>query len=191
MAGARAALKGSALLGAEQSSFVPKAVQINNAFKAGNIKLSTEALVKSAQAANKTLKYKNLALQATGTLTSAIGEANIEAYSGSHDYMDQKFAALEEAKNMLVQEKTNEYKLLTGNNNLDEQILQSIENSAKLELNYDDMIQKIGEEGASMANRIFLYNLVVLSISNAAEFGRMYSGGYKTARKAFNKKINK
>ena len=190
MAGARAALKGSALLGAEQSSFVPKAVQINNAFKAGNIKLSTEALVKSAQAANKTLKYKNLALQATGTLTSAIGEANIEAYSGSHDYMDQKFAALEGAKNMLVQEKTNEYKLLTGNNNLDEQTLQSIENSAKLELNYDDMIQKIGEEGASMANRIFLYNLVVLSISNAAEFGRMYSGGYKTARKAFNKKIN-
>ena len=190
MAGARAALKGSALLGAEQSSFVPKAVQINNAFKAGNIKLSTEALVKSAQAANKTLKYKNLALQATGTLTSAIGEANIEAYSGSHDYMDQKFAALEGAKNILVQEKTNEYKLLTGNNNLDEQTLQSIENSAKLELNYDDMIQKIGEEGASMANRIFLYNLVVLSISNAAEFGRMYSGGYKTARKAFNKKIN-
>ena len=50
--------------------------------------------------------------------------------------------------------------------------------------------KKIGEEGASMANRIFLYNLVVLSISNAAEFGRMYSGGYKTARKAFNKKIN-
>ena len=190
MASARAALKGSAILGAEQSSFVPKAVQINNAFKSGNIKLSTEALVKSAQAANKTLKYKNLALQATGVLTSAIGEANIEAYSGSHDYMDQKFAALEEAKNMLVQEKTNEYKLLTGNNNLDEQTLQSIENSAKLELNYDDMIQKIGEEGASMANRIFLYNLVVLSISNAAEFGRMYSGGYKTARKAFNKKIN-
>ena len=32
------------------------------------------------------------------------------------------------------------------------------------------------EEGASMANRIFLYNLVILSISNAAEFGRMYSG---------------
>ena len=56
--------------------------------------------------------------------------------------MDQKFAALEEAKNMLVREKADEYKLLTGNNNLDEQTLQSIENSAKLELNYDDMIQK-------------------------------------------------
>ena len=55
-------------MGAEGKFFCSKSlVQINNAFKAGNIKLSTEALVKSAQAANKTLKYKNLALQATGT----------------------------------------------------------------------------------------------------------------------------
>jgi hypothetical protein len=51
----------------------------------GQVKLSQNQIITDLIKSAKTLRNKSLILQGTGALTSAIGEARIEAYNGSSD----------------------------------------------------------------------------------------------------------
>lgn len=49
---------------------------------------------------------------------------------------------------------------------------------------YQQLLQYADEQGDRLSSSTFLFNLPILTLTNTLEFGRMFSGGWKTARKA-------
>jgi hypothetical protein len=66
-----------------------------------------------------------------------------------------------------------------------EEFIENVTASLKENIHYNDLLEQSAKEAADMANKIFLFNMAILSVSNVAEFGKLYAGGYKTARQAF------
>lgn len=190
---ARAAFKGAAALSEElsvSSAGLKAAEAAKAAAASGNIILDTQKLVEGALAA-KSLKYKSLINQVAGVVTSAIGESTIEAYGAMEEYIEKKEMEFEQLINNHVAQQIESYRLSTGVNDITKEQYDAFVDNAKADLNYDEIMERVALETASMGNRVWLYNMVILTVSNGIEFGQMYAGGYRTSREAFLSSVKK
>lgn len=175
----------------------------NAAYKAY---LSGDALVDGvkleAQLASNAAKLKAAEpiLKVTGATTSAFGEARIEAINNSKDWYELQKTRLDDSM-VLVQDNLRSQMLSEGNpeyfttvpsgpEGKGISIVLSPQGEAELaqrvKTKYEDGLAKLNQDRLKLGNADFALNIPLLAGSNWVQFGRMYAGGYNTAKSVAN-----
>lgn len=123
-------------------------------------------LGKSFSTVKTIAKASNIVASGVGAFTSALNEGRIEALNNSKDWFNYQKSLLDDA---------------FGVTDDDTSYLSEEEFS-----NYNALLEKLSDDRLKMGNADLLMNLPILLASNVLEFGKLYSGGFKTARKATN-----
>lgn len=109
-----------------------------------------------------------------GSFTSAVNEGRIEALNNSREYYKAVASDLLNQHNERLKSIQDNYYGTEIYNNLVAQ-----END-----NYNKAMTKLSEDRIHMGNVDLALNIPILTISNLIQFGKMYSRGFKTARRA-------
>ena len=175
------------------SDDIARAYATGDAFMDG-VKL-TDDLGKAA----KKLKNAELALKIVGSTSAAMGEGRIEAISNTESWEKMHRQLLDE--DYARRKSDLERNLAITNPELFDIIqtpdgVQLIPNSqgskvisdmhASLDAQYNASLEELAKRAATMSNQVFLSNVLVLSASNALQFGRFFSGGYTQGRNFLN-----
>lgn len=202
-------LSGSVLRGAVAASAGDAEAAAEMARAAEAIQRGTLARVDVSKLADnlknvgRRLNSANSRLQLYGAAISAMGEGNMEGLMAKNEYLEDVMPRLEQQytealryaeEDMLKQAKT-EYvghRLInTGDGGLrSEPYLKTLGQNVLLHRQeeitekYNELKAKANEEAEKLAGTTFLMNLPILTTSNAIQFGRMYTGGWKTNRAA-------
>lgn len=123
-------------------------------------------LGKSFSTVKTIAKASNIVASGVGAFTSALNEGRIEALNNSKDWFNYQKSLLDDA---------------FGVTDDDTSYLSEEEFS-----NYNALLEKLSDDRLKMGNADLLMNLPILLASNILEFGKLYSGGFKTAKKATN-----
>lgn len=192
---ARKAFKGAVTASGE--ALDPKAAI--QAYKKGDAFLDgvqlTEDLAKSA----KKLKMASPTLKLTGSFAGALGESRIEAINNSKDWhslhlqqLDDAKARIEESERAALMNESPEYSTiaLDENGNFTEKLTEQgqamLDERVKSKFDYEGGVRKLSEDRLKMGNVDFLLNLPLLTLSDAWQFGKLYAGGFNTAKRASN-----
>lgn len=192
---ARKAFKGA--VAASGASLTPEAAI--NAYRRGDMFLDgvklTDELIRDA----KRLRIAEPTLKLTGAFTGAIGEGRIEGLSNSNDWFNLHKQQLDAAYQQVKDEETQ--KLLDEFPQYGEYIMQPdgsygwvlnkegeaiMEERANARFNYNEGLEKLSIDRAKMANVDFLLNVPLLTFGDIWQFGKLYAGGFRTAKKAGN-----
>lgn len=133
------------------------------AFASGNIYAS----------ALNAVKAPTLVKAFTGATMSAINEGKIEALNNSKDWLELQKTQLDDKYQADRQAIIDQY----SNSEMLQPML------SQLELTYNSTVAKLADDALKMGNVDLLLNMPILMASNAIQFGKMYGGGYKTARR--------
>lgn len=111
----------------------------------------------------------NTVQNGVGSLMSAIGEGSIEALNTKNDFIKNKAAELQSQRDKRIKAIIEQY----GDSPTAQQLINR-ENKA-----YQQTLEKINEDASAAGNADFILNIPILTISNLAQFTRLYSGGFK------------
>lgn len=111
-----------------------------------------------------------------GAFTSALNEGRIEALNNSKDWFDLNKMKLDDEHYARMQAIKDQYE----NTEVYNSLVQA-ENEA-----YNEALGKLTEDRTKMGNMDMLFNLPILLASNVIQFGKLYSNGFTTAKKALN-----
>ena len=193
-------LKGS-IAAAEGDAVAYKEMKaLADAVRSGNMSLvDPNKLIVSAEAAARQINRADSMLQLFGSAVSAMGEGTSEGLMAKQEFLDDETGKI----NVYRQRELDAYKksLLESG---DDRIATWIENSDgvgelqltqygkrllnnkknDLDLKYARLRDQINEESEKLATTTFLLNLPILTTSNLIQFGRMFAGGWNTAKQA-------
>lgn len=156
----------------------------------------TEELAKDA----KKLMIASPTLKLTGSVAGAMGEGRIEAINNTKDWYKLHKQQLDDARSRVEEEERaaliNEfpqyasYQLSSDGQSI-EQVLSAegqalLQDRVKAKFDYDAGLAKLEEDRAKMGNINFALNVPLLTVSEIWQFGKMYAGGYNTAKRAGN-----
>ena len=149
--------------------------------------LSQAEVLENGARIGKEIATKNIGLATVGSVTGALGEASIEAYGAADEFRKGEYANIEANRPVFMRQALEE--LYAYNPELvgtaqGEQILNSL-----LKEKEDNAKAKVEELAAHVGNVTFGTNVPLLTMSNMIQFGKFYSGGYKTGVKATNNAI--
>jgi len=170
------------------------------AVASGDAAIDGGLLMKKGAEAAKGLKWKNPSIQLTGSVTGAMGEASIEAINNSEEFVSKEKLNIENAipqisedeKSKLFEENSNYFQLTNTGTPESPQYENTLTPEGQIELGKrvnirrNELLGKVEEERTKMGNADFLLNIPLLTMSNLVQFGRVYSGGFKSAKKALN-----
>lgn len=111
-----------------------------------------------------------------GAFTSALNEGRIEALNNSKDWFDLNKMKLDDEHYTRMQAIKDQY----GGTEMYDILAQ-----AEVEA-YNESLGKLTEDRTKMGNMDMLFNLPILLASNVIQFGKLYSNGFTTAKKALN-----
>lgn len=171
---------------------------IAKAYKAGDAFMDGAKLTDDLGKAAKQLKTAELKLKLIGASASGMGEARIEAISGSQDWFDgskqilddKKTEAIDNIENELFQEHPEWFEgELTPNGTHfkithPDGMAEWDKRKAKVDDKYNRTLEELAHGQARMANKAFALNATVLTAGNWYQFGRFIAGGYNTGRTA-------
>lgn len=121
-------------------------------------------------------KASSIVAVGLGSATSAVNEGRIEAINNSKDWFELHKAQLDDEYHQRLQYIKNAYE---GTEVYDQLIRAEQEN-------YNQALGRLSEDRLKMGNVDLLMNIPILTASNIIQFGKLYSNGFKTARKATN-----
>lgn len=165
------------------------------------VRVDVSKLADNLKNVGRRLNRAETRLQLYGAAISAMGEGNMEGLMAKNEYLETVMPRLEQQyldairyaeEDMLKQAKT-EYVghrlIQTGDGGLkSEPYLTTLGQNVlllrqeEITEKYNDLKAKANEEAEKLAGTTFLLNLPILTTSNAIQFGRMYTGGWKTNR---------
>lgn len=167
------------------------------AYREGDLFLDGVRLTDELARDAKKLKMAEPTLKITGALSGALGEARIEAIQNSKDWFElhkqqlddaqAKVAAQEQEAMLRESPQFAQYQSSPDGKSF-EQVL-TPEGQAMLQarvdakFDYKGGLQKLSEDRAKMGNIDFALNVLLLTVSDAWQFGKFYAGGYNTAKK--------
>lgn len=156
-------------------------------------------LIEDLAVAAPKLRKADAISKIVGVGTSALGEASIQVLNDSDDWANQEIKKLNDYRDKLTQDYTNilsdshpnlfTYSFDSQGNMIKtptKEGKQIIDNEINKNFNYDENYNKIVENKNKMGNVDFLLQLPLLMVSNLWQFGKLYSGGFKTAKTAEN-----
>lgn len=140
------------------------------------------------------LKGSSIAAGQIAVATSSVTEGSIEAINGVKDWEKQYTQVLEGQHRDNLAEIVAEYDNNRGQsfvkdsegNIVDEAYLRMQEKVNQENNAYYESLAKMQEDKDKMGNAILLMNLPILMGSNFVQFGKLFSNGFKTARKSYN-----
>lgn len=145
------------------------------AFYSGNVASAALRAVRLPQAIKfltTSTRLAKLSIPATSSLFSSLVEGSIEAINNSNDWAELQRMQAEDRYNYTIA-------------NLEASGMGDSELAKKALDLYNSELAKIEEDRVKMGNSDLLANLGVLLPSNFFQFGRLYSGGYKSARRVW------
>lgn len=123
----------------------------------------------------KALKTHNYVQQAVGSFTGAIGESRIEAINNSREFEQLKLQELDAKMSAAIPQLEAEAMSMG---------LVGEDVTAYVEDRYNQEKAKLKGVVDAYRNMNFLMDAIVLTASNAIQFGRTFSGGYNNVKKA-------
>lgn len=158
-----------------------------------------DAFAKNIQTAAKQINKMNAKQQLFGSIIAAMGEGNTEGVMARNEFMDDYQDRLKQqyidANNSLEQEllqddnfrryvqRFDENGNVVDGYELNEAGIAELDRRRRnLADQYNDIMAYAVEQGDRLASTTFLLNLPILTLSNTIQFGRMFAGGWKTAR---------
>lgn len=140
------------------------------------------------------LKGSSIAAGQIAVATSSVTEGSIEAINGVKDWERQYTQVLEGQHRDNLAEIVAEYDNNRGQsfvkdsegNIVDEAYVRMQERVKQENDAYYESLAKMQEDKDKMGNAILLMNLPILMGSNFVQFGKLFSNGFKTARKSYN-----
>lgn len=132
----------------------------------------------AGELAKQVIKGAPLTQSITGSLISAVNEGSIEAINNTKPWTELQNQKAQDRYKQQIEAISN-----TADPNhpeVTEALIADAENA------YNSTLAKIQQNRAEMGNADLLLNLPILMASNMVQFGNLYAGGYKTARKATN-----
>lgn len=135
--------------------------------------------------------------QLVGGFMSAANEGGIESLNAANEFEEESMANLEQIHQARLQQIQEKYlqnrgkKFVNtgsgdGNQLTDEAYLTMQQELAEAQRDYEAAQVKIQEDKARVGNVTFGLNLAILTPSNIAQFGRLYSRGFNTSRRMLN-----
>lgn len=196
MKGVTAAAEGNA----EAKAALENSLKLIDGWAASTI--DETQLIKNINGASKALNKMKAKQQLFGSVIGAMGEGTMEGVMARDEFMDnyteklnnEYLAAREEKRQQLIQElegtdSVKRVPVRDENGNITFVSELNDKGEAKLAKEYDKLAEDYykkrnysEEQGDNIAATTFLLNLPILTISNTVQFGRLFSGGFKTAR---------
>lgn len=177
-------------------------------FKIAKIAKGLQMAGKAAGLATRTaLKVPSMVSMATGTILSAVNEGRVEAINNARDHARDQTQQLEDGYVQLINNKYDPLKQaalqqfeidreMYGEQaalNKYQQTVADLDARAEQEYanrvndpNYQRVKSQIERDRLSFGNVDLLMNLPILTVSHAITFGKVFGGGYKTARRINN-----
>lgn len=149
------------------------------AFYSGGITAAGLKVTKLPQligAIAKSSKAPAIVNTAVGATISAVNEGRIEALNNSKDWFELHKAQLDDKYSQRLQSIKNTYE----GTEIYDQLVKAEQDA------YNQALGKLNEDRLKMGNADLLMNIPILTASNIIQFGKLYSNGFKTARKATN-----
>ena len=165
-----------------------------NDFSKGKIKLSSADMAKSLMDKAKDLKSKDMLLRWEGAITSAAGEARLEAIGDTKQWLDnllerakgERDEALASIDDRIREEHPDWFSTVRDDEmgtlkttltdprglQLRQQYMDQINSR------YNQIAKMAADKGVYMSNQIFGLNLAFLTVDNVLQMGRFISGGY-------------
>ena len=150
-------------------------------------------------AVSKSVNAPRMVNSVVGSVLSAANEGSFEALNNSRDWADAQIAGLDDYYQSRLQNLQNEYEankgktfiqvpnLIEGGNTLVDKAYYDYQNSVeKLNNSYQESVAKINTDAYKMGNSDLLMNMIILTASNMFQFGKLYSNGFRTGRRALN-----
>jgi hypothetical protein len=141
----------------------------------------------------KSSKAPAIVNSAVGATVSAVNEGRIEALNNSKDWFELHKAQLDDTYRDRVQAIQNRYEdtkgtlVRTREGQMVDPAYIEYQNAIKKEQeSYNAALGKLSEDRLKMGNADLLMNIPILTASNIIQFGKLYTNGFKTARKATN-----
>ena len=174
-----------------------------DAVRSGNFSaIDPNKLAVSIENAAKQLNKADSMLQLFGSTVSAMGEGTSEGLMAKQEFLDEELQKIETGYNREVDNYMSQllnskdpnivaYKEIVDENGrpiytayLTPEGERKLNNKkAEIELKYARLRDQAQEEGDKLAATTYLLNLPILTTSNLVQFGRMFSGGWTTAKK--------
>ena len=164
--------------------------------------VSGAALERNAGDIAKRIFYSGTANALAGSIGAAIGEARIEALNAAREFMqthnDDAYSLYNDYISNLDNELFSEHpdwygveQYVDENGEPNERLVminpegQAVKDRLLKDAynKYTDRRTKLDQEAANVANAVFGLNVPLLAFDNMIMFGKVFSGGYKTARK--------
>lgn len=114
-----------------------------------------------------------------GAVTSAVNEGRIEALNNSKDWFKLNKAKLDDTYLQRIEAIKEAY----GGDVSNPECAELLQNEM---YSYNQSIGRLTEDRLKMGNMDLLMNIPILTASNIIQFGKMYSNGFKTAKKSHN-----
>ena len=165
--------------------------------------VDTEKLLKNIEAAGRSINKMNAKLQLYGAAIGAMGEGTVEGIMAKNEFLDEYKQALQDkftakynnAEKDILNSGNYDWISFDAQEGPDGQLdyTPRLTKAGMAELDrrqreaieeYQQMSQFAEEQGDRLATTTFLLNLPILTTSNLIQFGRMFSGGWKTSRSA-------
>lgn len=167
---------------------------IVGAYYSGGIFSKGAGLLCRALGASK--GFTSATAQLTGSFMSAANEGGIEALGAANEFEEQATAHLDQVHAARIEEIKQRYLANRGKNFVptsgdtqgltDEAYLTMQAELEEAQRDYEAAKVKIQEDKARVGNVTFGLNMAILTPSNIAQFGRLYSKGFNTNRRMVN-----
>ncbi len=177
-------------------------------FKIARVAKGLQAAGKAIGLSTRTaLKVPSMVSMATGTLLSATSEGRVEAINNSRDHARQQQEGLDGGYAQLINNKYDPLKQVALQQfetdremygeqaalNKYQQTVADLDARAEQEYsnrvndpNYQRVAAQIERDRLSFGNADLAMNMPILTVSHAITFGKVFGGGYKTARRVNN-----
>ena len=148
------------------------------------------------------IKKAGAALEVTGALAGAIGEGKIEALNNSKDFRDMEMKNLDAYRDQELEKAKQSY--ISAHKDFSDvaydeqgdpylklkpQYEQQVKDEVERNIHYKQAVGKITDDALKMGNLDFVLNIPLLATSDAIQFGKLYSGGFNSAKKALINKV--
>ena len=194
-------LKGSVIAAEGDEAANATLQRVADAVRNGTVEaIDANKLAVNVKEVARRINKADALLQVYGATIGAMGEGNMEGLMAKQEFLDDYLQQLNEqfiqdyqnAEQQVLQEgkeKGNGWvTYVVGENGKPVPVLsqagkmQVYERRYNLQKDLDENKQQAENEGDRLASTTFLLNLPILTTSNLVQFGRMFSGGWKTAR---------
>lgn len=196
------------LTAASKDPAVKEAFATARAASRGTLQAGTGDIVGATGKAAKRLVTGDIKMNVLGSTLGALGEGLMEGGMAKDEFLtqymsdlDRNFSeAYQSIQDRILSENPDEYlikRTIINEDGVPEIVTEITEagrdaiamEQSRMAKQYTELREYAKRQGNNLASTVFLLNLPILTMSNTVQFGRLFSGGWRTARESVTPKV--